>query len=103
LALLQISWKVSLATSFNSRKRQRERERQTDRQTSSPQAEPNPQLLGKHPNLGSDKQGSSSEDSLEGQPEMPMTAFDLLVAPLLYPKSKVLPSLCQVPRKEKAL
>lgn len=65
------------------------------------QAGPNLQLLGKHPNLGSDKQGSSSEDSLEGQPEMPVTTFDLSVGPLLYPKSKVLPFLCQAPNRTK--
>lgn len=54
---------------------------------SDPQAGWNQQLLGKHPNLGSDKQSSSYEDSLEGQLEMPMTALDLAVGLLLHPKS----------------
>lgn len=30
------------------------------------------------------KQGSSYEDSLEGEPEMPMEAFDLAMSPLLF-------------------
>lgn len=57
---------------------------------SDPQAGWNQQLLGEHPNLGSDKENSSYEDSLEGELEMPMTALDLAVGPLLHPS----PSLC---------